>query len=256
MQETKYIHSFDNSKIRYRYSEGNKITLVFVHGGMVNNLCWKYQYDYFKSKGYGVLALDLRGQGKSTGKIRGNDLHNFAKDIKIVLENEKISKVILIGHSFGTLVSLAYYKAYPKRVHALILLAGSLPTNYSVYSQLKRLFQLYLRVKQAKKKHSYYESLGKKAYPSKMFHPSLFSLIQNARAIKKATLSLYKDINVPVLVIAAQEDEFFSPQEVKKTTELLSQRTFKILPGPHLFILKEHEKVNNTIENFLKRNAY
>lgn len=253
MWESKYVKGFDGSKIQYYYVRGNKITLVFVHGGMVNSLCWKYQYAYFKSKGYGVLALDLRGHGSSKGKLRASNLHSHAKDIEQVLHKEKIPNTVLIGHSFGTLVSLTYYKDYPRRVRALVLLAGSLIPNLSLVQQIKRLFQLYARVKKAKKKHRQYERIGKKTYPSKMFHPSLLSLIQNARALKKVSPSLYQRVKVPTLVVAAKNDEFFSPAQVKQSTKLLSHRTFKILPGPHLFILKEREKVNKTIEAFIRR---
>ena len=60
----KSIKSFDGTKISYIVHHGKEY-LVFLHGLGCNHTFLKYEIKYLRKKGYGVVALDLRGHGSS-----------------------------------------------------------------------------------------------------------------------------------------------------------------------------------------------
>ena len=61
-----------NAKQAYAYTGGKAFdaklpTVVFVHGAQCDHSVWILQSRYLAHHGYGVLALDLPGHGRSAG---------------------------------------------------------------------------------------------------------------------------------------------------------------------------------------------
>ena len=56
---------------------------------------------FFLSKGYGVIAHDRRGHGRSTQGADGHDLDHYADDLKAVTDHLNLRDVIHVGHSTG-----------------------------------------------------------------------------------------------------------------------------------------------------------
>jgi pimeloyl-ACP methyl ester carboxylesterase len=101
----KEASSFDSVDISYEAVGEGEPALVFVHGWSCSRAHWNAQKDYF-SKKYRVVMLDLAGHGAS-GKNRNQwTMEAFGKDVAAVVKKEKLTKVILIGHSMGGVVVL------------------------------------------------------------------------------------------------------------------------------------------------------
>ena len=119
------IKSFDETKISYKINRKGNLFLVFLHGWANDWTTWKKEIEFFQKKGYSTLTLDLRGHGQSEKpeKRKKYALECFAKDLHAIIEKEKISDFILIGHSMGGIISLMYYKLFQKerKVKGLIL---------------------------------------------------------------------------------------------------------------------------------------
>ena len=87
------------------------------------------------AEGYAIYALDLPGFGQSD---KGNHLYSpatFARVIEAVLGPRVGRPFVLIGHSMGGAVSLAYAAAYPDRIDRLILVDVAGVLHRAVYSQ-------------------------------------------------------------------------------------------------------------------------
>jgi pimeloyl-ACP methyl ester carboxylesterase len=69
-----------------------------------------------------VLALDLRGRGKSDKPASGYSLSEHAKDVIGLLDSLGIDQVIMGGHSFGGLMSFFMASVYPDRVSRLVVM--------------------------------------------------------------------------------------------------------------------------------------
>ena len=68
-----------------------------------------------------VLAVDLRGTGRSDKPAGGYDMARLAADVLAVLAQLDLHDVAMIGHSFGGQVALAVAGADPRRLRRLVL---------------------------------------------------------------------------------------------------------------------------------------
>jgi len=119
-------------------------TVVFVHGATypahtafdlkLGGLSWM---EYIASHGYDVYLLDLRGYGKSSRPkemsddpkanppiVRGDTaVKDIGTVVDLILMRRKISKLNLLGWSWGTTLMATYTTQNPSKVQRLILYA-------------------------------------------------------------------------------------------------------------------------------------
>lgn len=77
-------------------------TLLFVHGFPASSFDWHRQVEYFRPKGYGILAADNLGAG-GTSKPEDPEVFRFAliaRDFVDLLDAEGLNKVVGIGHDW------------------------------------------------------------------------------------------------------------------------------------------------------------
>ena len=103
-----------------------KPTVVFVHGAGLAHSSFALQSRYFGYHGWNVLALDLPGHGRSEGPPLPS-IGEMADWVVEVLNNLKIQKAVLVGHSMGSLIALAAAARHPQRVERIALIAVAYP---------------------------------------------------------------------------------------------------------------------------------
>lgn len=95
--------------------------LLLIHGITSSGESWNNIAPHFV-EGYRVLAVDLRGHGKSSKPTKGYNWENdYAKDISGLIENHLEEPPIVIGHSLGASVAAAVAANSPRQVKAIIL---------------------------------------------------------------------------------------------------------------------------------------
>ena len=120
MQE-KYI-SLQNTKLDYKIT-GEGLPVVLIHGFAEDSSIWDNQVEYLKND-YQLIIPDLPGSGASgmintlvsEGEglgVRPIGMEDYAECIKHILDEEKIGKCIMIGHSKGGYITLAFAEKYP-----------------------------------------------------------------------------------------------------------------------------------------------
>ncbi|MBQ3983626.1 MAG: alpha/beta fold hydrolase, partial [Bacteroidales bacterium] len=113
---------FEGHTLHYR-DEGreHEQTLVLLHGYLQNLDIWSsYVLSYLRSMH--VITIDLPGHGYSEcfGEVHSMDL--MARAVKAVLDDAGVEQCVLIGHSMGGYVALAYADMFPHRLRGLGLL--------------------------------------------------------------------------------------------------------------------------------------
>ncbi len=110
--------------INVEHLEGEKDSILCVHGAMLSSWSFKKFMKYFSKKDYDVWALDLRGHGKSEDIKDYSSFHmkDYLKDIDYAV-NKIGKKVILVGHSMGGLLSILYAHKHPENVKKLVLIS-------------------------------------------------------------------------------------------------------------------------------------
>ena len=111
------IKHIKNVDINYiDYGEGDK-TIVLLHGWGQNIEMMKPVGD--RLPGHRIIILDLPGYGLSTEPDSVWTIYDYVECVKELLQELKVKKPILIGHSFGGKISLAFASKYD--VEKLIL---------------------------------------------------------------------------------------------------------------------------------------
>ncbi|MCC6193147.1 MAG: alpha/beta hydrolase [Burkholderiales bacterium] len=113
-----------------RAQVASQSTLVFVHGAANDHSVWALQSRYFAHHGFNVLALDLPGHGRSQGPAPAS-VEAIAAWLVRVLDAAGVAAATVIGHSLGSLASLACAAAAPARVTRLALLGPAVPMPVS-----------------------------------------------------------------------------------------------------------------------------
>ena len=100
--------------------------LVFVHGWTCNGDFWRMQVPAF-APGTRVLAVDLPGHGRSDKPENVSyTMDLFARAVESVMRDAKVKRAVLVGHSMGTPVIRQFYRKYPEKTLALVIVDGSL----------------------------------------------------------------------------------------------------------------------------------
>jgi pimeloyl-ACP methyl ester carboxylesterase len=74
---------------------------------------------------YRIIAMDLRGRGLSEKPPTGYSIAHHCQDIRVLLENLGVERAVIMGHSLGALIALAFGAKHPERVECLILVDGA-----------------------------------------------------------------------------------------------------------------------------------
>ena len=134
-----HFAKLDNSRIHYvNYGKGDE-ALVLIHGWSQQIDAWRDQIDDFAKRNR-VIAIDLPGHGKSdkpdgakskeqSGKGKSETLYSmdhFARAIDAVMRDAKVKRVVLVGHSMGTPVARQFYRKFPDKTLAIVIVDGSL----------------------------------------------------------------------------------------------------------------------------------
>ncbi|HJY13326.1 MAG TPA: alpha/beta hydrolase, partial [Flavobacterium sp.] len=111
---------YKNTTISYTDSgEGNVI--VLLHGFLENKKMWAAYVTFFSEK-YRVITIDLLGHGESDCLGYIHSMEENANAVHEVLDVLKIEKAIILGHSMGGYVGLAFAELYPQHIQKLVLL--------------------------------------------------------------------------------------------------------------------------------------
>jgi len=111
---------YKNTKISYSDS-GQGRAIVLLHGFLENKKMWEEYVDLFTEK-YRVITIDLLGHGESDCLGYVHEMEGNANVVNEVLERLKIEKAIILGHSMGGYVGLAFAELYPEKIQKLVLL--------------------------------------------------------------------------------------------------------------------------------------
>lgn len=100
-------------------------TFLLVHGSMHGGWCWKRAIPLLRAAGHEAYAPTLTGLGERAHLAHpGIDLDTHILDVLGVIEYEDLDDVVLVGHSYGTLVVAGVADCLPARIGRLVYLDG------------------------------------------------------------------------------------------------------------------------------------
>lgn len=116
--------TFDNGGQEGAYwVEGQGDAVLLLHGFAEDHSVWEHQTAYLRAH-YRVIVPDLPGTGRSalTSPLSMESMASFAWK---ALQAEGVNSAVVIGHSMGGYVALAFAQAYPDAVEGLGLFSST-----------------------------------------------------------------------------------------------------------------------------------
>ncbi len=129
-KRSKYFITRSKRKIKYLLSEKNtSIAVVFFHGFMSDMIGAKPKaiQKFCNKNNLNFLKFEYSGHGKSTGDFTKGNISKWTREAKELINAKlKKNKLIFIGSSMGSWISLNLFPIYKKRLKGFIGI-GSAP---------------------------------------------------------------------------------------------------------------------------------
>jgi pimeloyl-ACP methyl ester carboxylesterase len=254
---------YQDKKIYYRIYGSGK-TVILLHGFGEKGDVWNNQIEYLKEN-YKLIVPDLPGSGKSE-MIEDMSIAGMAEVIKDILDKEASPPSVLIGHSMGGYISLAFVKKYPEYLDAFGLVHS---TAYADSEEKKTVRKKGIEFI---KQHgpfkflkttipNLYSAVFKEAKPAfvekqierlKDFTDTALIAYYTAMMERPDRIEVLKTVRIPVLFIIGEYDYAIPLEESLRQCHLPEKAYIHFLKkSGHMGMLEEPEKVNRILEDFL-----
>ncbi len=250
----------------YVYGTGKPVVLIHGFGG--DHSIWQNQVAYFKNH-YKLIIPDLPGTGASE-LLQDMTIDGMADLVKVIVDDSTQSpgeKIVLVGHSMGGYIALAYAEKYPENLSGLGLFHS---TSYADSKE---------KIITRKKGIEFIETHGAFAF-LKTTLPNLFSavtkehqpelveaLIEKSSHFSASTLVSYyeamidrpdrrkilKDSKIPVMLIMSENDQAVPIADSLEQSSLPEKSYITILKNSgHMGMVEEPVESNQALTRFLE----
>ena len=244
--------------------EGEGAPLLFVHGFPLSRGTWSKQVEAFKTS-YRVIAPDLRGLGESEATAGPVPMSRFAEDLYALLQHLGTGPVILAGHSMGGYVALAFAKAYPQALRALVLVGTKSGADTPEGATARHATAEKVR---AEGVSVVVDAMAPKMLSASNTDTLMAASVRGFMAPSKpdgvigALLGMAErpdagawlgDIRVPTLVMAGTDDTIIPPSESEALAKAIPGAQLKLIPqAGHLVAFEQAEVFNAALGDWLK----
>jgi pimeloyl-ACP methyl ester carboxylesterase len=105
-------------------------TFVLVHGAWHGGWCYARVATLLRGRGHTVFTPTLTGQGERAHLLNGSiNLSTHIEDVLAVFRFERLSDVVLAGHSYGGMVITGVADRIPDKIKALAYLDAFIPQD-------------------------------------------------------------------------------------------------------------------------------
>jgi pimeloyl-ACP methyl ester carboxylesterase len=119
----------EGRQVHYVDAGEGETTLLLVHGWASDQRVWRAQLLPLAER-YRVLAVDLPGHGSSEEPAGEYSMDLFAAAMAAVLDDAGVERAVLVGHSNGVPSVRQFYRRYPERTAALVLVDAALKAMF------------------------------------------------------------------------------------------------------------------------------
>ncbi|WP_425916124.1 alpha/beta fold hydrolase [Pseudomonas sp. GWSMS-1] len=254
---------FDNDGCQLHYEEyGRGAPVLLVHGLGSSTRDWEYQIPEL-ARHYRVIALDVRGHGRSDKPRERYSIQGFAEDVAALIEHLQLPQVHLVGISMGGMIGFQLGVDHPELLKSLCIVnsgpevKAKRPRDYIEIAKrwsLSRLLSLDTIAK----------ALGKLLFPkpeqAELRQKILQRWPQNDKRAYLASLDAIigwgvrerlSRISCPTLVITADRDYTPVAQKQAYVDELPNARLLVIEDSRHATPLDQPEHFNSSLLAFL-----
>lgn len=255
---------FQNCHIHYSvYGKGTPVMLI--HGFGEDSNIWQHQIDHL-STNYHLIVPDLPGSGKSNLlQLENCGLNEYADVLKTILDKEGIHQCIMIGHSMGGYITLAFEENYADMLAAFGLFHS---TAFADDPEKKITRKKAIGFIQQNGAHSFlktsipglfYNESNSKAQIDELlekgnkFSPETLIQYYSAMISRPDRTNILKSASKPVLFILGQHDKAVPFGQGLEQVHMPQMSAVYILrTSAHMGMLEETGKANRILAEFLE----
>jgi pimeloyl-ACP methyl ester carboxylesterase len=209
--------NYKNGKIYFEeYGKGNP--LILIHGYTESANIWNGYIESLSEK-FRLILVDLPGHGNSSMLDSIHTMELMADSVKAVLDYLNIDKTIMIGHSMGGYVTLAFARKYSRMLKGLGLfhstsLADSDETKKAREKAIEAisnnhagfLLNFIPSLFAPETKDLYQNEISKLIDEASLINPESLIAAQKGMKERSSTLDVLINASFPVMFIAGQKD--------------------------------------------------
>jgi pimeloyl-ACP methyl ester carboxylesterase len=106
--------------------DGDGTPFLLVHGLASNARMWDGVADRLAAHGHPVVALDLRGHGRSDKPAGGYDFETITDDLRAVVEDLSLDRPVAVGQSWGGNLVVELAHRFPALTRGIACVDGGL----------------------------------------------------------------------------------------------------------------------------------
>ena len=245
----------------YIGDEGKGFPLVLVHGFLGSSKMWKPQIDFFKDH-FRIITPDLPGFGKSNKAKSHNNIQSIANLLINCLEEKKIHKFNLLGHSMGGMVVQEMAKKVGDKISKLVCYStgprGEMPGRFETVDESRENLQKNGLETMARNIAKTWFIKGENA---KYFDVCIETGKQTSMEAVDNSLVAFKNwngvdslknIKNETLIIWGDQDKSYNFEQVQALEKNIKNSKLIIFKNcAHNVHLEQTDQFNKTIKNFL-----
>jgi pimeloyl-ACP methyl ester carboxylesterase len=254
---------FEGIRVSYHVT-GSGRPVVLLHGYLETAEVWKALAEKLSVE-FRVIAVDLPGHGDSGVKADTHTMEFLAGAVRAVLSDVGEDQVLMIGHSLGGYVTLAFAEMFPELLTGYVLFSSH-PHADGPEAVAKRNREI--AVVRAGKKNIMYpgnismmfaeKNLGSMAgelrrsrlIASRNSGEGIIAML-NGMIARPSRKSFVESGSVPLLWILGRNDLYFSPEKAIHDTRLPHNAEVVILENSgHLGFIEETDRSAELIRGF------
>ncbi|QEC66197.1 alpha/beta hydrolase [Panacibacter ginsenosidivorans] len=261
--------SYLNTEIFY-HTEGKGLPVILIHGFAEDSEVWSEQKSFLKDH-CRLIIPDLPGSGLSAfennKQENADTIEYYADVVYALLRYETIEYCLMLGHSMGGYITLAFAEKYPELLKGFGLIHS---TAFADSAEKKQNRQKGISMMEEYGGYSFLKTTTPNLFAAKFkaAHPEkVETLIEKGKGFSTVALQQYyrammnrpdrtnilKNSNKPVLFVMGTEDVAAPLEDVLKQTYLPIISFVHILEDTgHMGMWEHPEKMNNAILEFIK----
>jgi len=248
----------DNIKYFYlisSHTHTDSFNIIFLHGAGGDGTIWENQLDQLGKK-YKIIIPDLPAHGRSKGIVLPSAM-KYAYWLNDFISALGITGFFLAGHSLGGAIAQEFARAFPEKLHGLILVGTGIKFNI-LREYLLLVLHDFKTAVQTSCMSAYCSPVSRTLYEK-----GRTMLMQNGQdTLHKDMLtcevfsshSWISSIKKPALVICGKEDKITPVAMSENMCRKISNSQLKIIPGAgHMIMQERPEDFNRDLTGFVNQ---
>jgi 3-oxoadipate enol-lactonase len=241
---------------------GNGLPVILIHGFPFDRSIWQPIVPLLKEHARLILP-DLRGFGTSPKtEEEAYTMTMHAEDIRFLMERIGIEKAILVGHSMGGYVALAFAHAFPSRLLGMALVASHADPDPPGRREGRLQTAAQIRERGIA---PLLEEMPPRLTPNPAVQKTVYHLIARCSpqtAIRAQLGMAQRDdafpwlvgIHAPVLILSGEQDPLLIPERLRAMMQVLPDAEWVSLPGVgHMPMLEAPQATAEAIKSLIAR---